>query len=375
MPGILDRYVAGAITRNYLLIILVIITVLSLENSIRLANAVTGTDAPGLLLGKLMATLVPEYLGIAVPIATFLSVALAIRTLSLRSEWQMLEALGLPPGRYMAVPMALALLSALIQLGVRLEMQPAGESALDRISLEIVRGFHGVHFLPGEVIQLGGDTTLLAERAEDAGPGVLENVLLHRASDIFTAAEAVVAIAPNGDFELTLADGHWLRRDPEGREQKILFDRYHVRVPGAAGLPPKGAVERMDRLGSAALLAAMGGETGRERPVSAAMAGRIESAFFCLLLPIFAMALAAPPKRRAGAAGLFLGLLLIVLHIKSAAAVEAASEFPILGAALHALLWIGVAVLLAQGRVRHGAGYVDAWLAARVARLSASFRI
>lgn len=374
MLRILDRYVAREIARNYLLIILTIITILSLENSIRLATAVTGTDAPGLLLGQLMATLVPEYLGIAIPIATFLSVALAIRALSLRGEWQMVEALGVRPSRYMAVPMLLALLSALVQLGVRLEMQPAGESALDRVSLEIARGFHGVHFMPGEAIQLGGDTTLVAERAEDAGPGMLENVLVQRASDVFAAAQAIVAIAPNGDFELTLADGHWLRRNPDGREQKILFDRYHLRLAGIAGLPPKGAVERMDRLGSAALLAAMAGETGKDRPVSAAMAGRIESAFFCMLLPILAMALAAPPKRRAGGAGIFLGILLIVLHIKSAAAVEAASEFPVLGATLHALLWIGIAALLARGALRNGAGYVDTWLAAQMARLSAFLR-
>lgn len=373
MLRILDRYVAREIARNYLLVLLTIIAILSLENSIRLASAVRGTDAPGLLLAQLMATLLPEYLGIGIPVATFLAVAMAIRALSLRSEWQMLEALGVRPRRYMAVPMLLALVSAIVLLGVRLEVQPAGESALDRVSLEIVRGFHGLHIVSGEAIQLG-DTTLVAERVQDAGPGVLEKVLVQRASDVLSAAQAIISIAPNGDFEITLADGHWLRRHPDGREQKILFDRYSVRLPGMAGLPPKGAVERMDRLGSAALLAGIARETGRDRPVAAAFAGRVESAYFCMLLPVFAMALAAPPRRRPGGAGILLGIVLIVLHLKGAAAVEAASEFPVLGAALHALLWTGIALLLARGTLRYGAGYVDVWFGDRAAQLSALLR-
>ncbi|MBB4101148.1 LptF/LptG family permease [Sphingomonas kyeonggiensis] len=373
MLRMLDRYVACEIARTYLLVLLTIIAILSLENAIRLATAVRGTNAPGLLLAQLMATLLPEYLGIAIPVATFLSVAFAIRALSLRGEWQMLEALGMSPWRYMAAPMLLALLSALLLLAVRLDLQPAGESALDRVSLEIVRGFHGLHLASGEAMQLG-DTTLVAERVQDAGPGILGNVLVQRASDVLAAARATISIAPDGDFELTLADGHWLRRHPDGREQKIMFDRYHVRLPGTAGLPPKGAVERMDRLGSAALLAGMAGETGRDRPVSAALAGRIESAFFCMLLPVFAVALAVPPKRRPGGAGILLGILLIVLHLKGAAAVEAASEFPVLGAGLHALFWTGIALALARGSLHHGAGYIDAWFADRAAGLSALLR-
>jgi len=369
----LDRYVAREIARTYLLVLLTIIAILSLENAIRLATAVRGTNAPGLLLAQLMATLLPEYLGIAIPVATFLSVAFAIRTLSLRGEWQMLEALGMSPWRYMAAPMLLALLSALLLLAVRLDLQPAGESALDRVSLEIVRGFHGFHLASGEAMQLG-DTTLVAERVREAGPGVLQNVLVQRAGDVLAAAQATISIAPNGNFELILADGHWLRRHPDGREQKILFDRYSVRLPGVAGLPPKGPVERMDRLGSAGLMQGMAGEAGRDRPISAAFAGRIESAYFCMLLPVLAMALAAPPRRRPGGAGILLGILIIVLHIKGAAAVEAASEFPMLGAGLHALFWTCLALVLARGALRHGAGYVDAWLADRATRLSMFLR-
>lgn len=376
MLSIIDRYLAREIARSYLAIVAVTITILSLENLTRLTSAVERTDNPGLLLGQLMATLIPEYLAIAIPVATFLAVAFAIRTLSLRSEWQMFGGLGLSPARIMALPMLLALGSAAVQLAVRLEVQPAGESALDRISLEIARGLHGMGLVPGELFRLPDGTSVIADRLAFAGPGQLANVVVHRGTDILVGNRASVSISPSGAINLILRRGNWFRADQSGERQVVHFGRFVVQLGGVVKLRERTVADAMDRLGTQALLAGAARERGEaSKPMFAALLTRIEGAGFCLLLPLFALALGTPPKRSSGGSGIFLGIVLIVVHFRSAAAIEAMSTHPLLAVVLHALVWTALAGGLAHAALHNEPGFIDSWIARRAAETVARVRM
>lgn len=361
---ILDTYLLRRVAAWHLGILVVLVAILSIENVRRLATVVEGTDAPFALLGRLMACLLPEYLAIALPVAAFLASALAIRGLALRGEWQMFGALGMRPARIMLAPMLVAALSAGAQLAVRFEIEPRGERALDGVFSEIASGRYGVALKAGEIVPLDADTTLVADLAPLHGDRAMHDVFIRRGNDVFAARTATAGIDPKGDVVVDMLDGQIVHRRSDGSAQVVRFARFVFRSgPGRISAGLHSADDRMDRLHSRELLAAIRRQAGStidpRRAVSTA-AARLASGVFCLLLPWFALAFAPPPRRGIGGVAILLGFGVIVAFLRTSALVEGhALAAPLSSAITHMAGWL----LLARGAVnyaaRHGEGAWD----------------
>lgn len=382
MPAlrIVDRYLFRQMVGGYLLVVVALVTIMSLENVSRLTAAIIDTDSPVLLLVRLMSTLVPEYLGIAIPVATYLATAMAVRRLSLAGEWQIFEATGLSPARMMMMPMTLALLSAGAQLTIRLDVQPVGERTLDRLLSEVRRGLHGMTFKPGEIVAVDALTTVFAERPADAAPGTLANVIIRHRKDVATAERATVTRDVAGGIGFTLWNGTLVEHRSDGHFRTLTFARYSMNLPAAqAAARHRSAADRNDRLRLAELLPLVRAEAGTHgvaEPATAALLARLQSAAFCLMLPWFGFAFGVPPKRQAGGAALLLGVILIVINLRSTAFVERnLSTIPILSALAHQALWAAITVAVFKGSRHFGPGWIDEALARGAQRLVALLRI
>ncbi|WP_338465640.1 LptF/LptG family permease [Novosphingobium sp. ZN18A2] len=358
----IDLYLLRQEVTGFVATIGIVVILLSLENVQRMWDFVSGTDAPGLLMARMMTALVPEYVGVGLPIASFLAPALAIRGLAKRGEWQVLPATGLSPWRIMRAPMLLALAAALLQLGIRLEIEPLGERTLDAIGHDIREGDYGTPITLDKFIQLDDRTAIYL--APGGTRGETGAVFVKRGGDVFTARRATASRDQTGRLDVDLYNGEQLLKEGGGSRSILSFSEYHLSVQLKA-VPRKqlSPTDRLDRLGTAQLAseAAAGLKTDNPtHPAASAMMARISSALFCLMLPWLAFALALPPKRGSGGAGLAIGIGLIVLFLRTADIVETGyGAHPLLAAGIHMLAWLAMTVALVRYGITHDDGAID----------------
>jgi lipopolysaccharide export system permease protein len=363
MPATIDRYVFRIMALRFLAVAGIVVAILTLENMSRLAADVDKTVSPLKLLGWLSLLLVPEQLSAAMPVALFLGVAFGVRQLSLRGEWGMLAASGMSGMRVMVAPMLLGLTAATLQMVNRLEVQPAGERGLDALYLAMKGGVHGVPVSLGEPITLDAQTTLVATPAPGHAPGSLVKVLVQHGEQVFTAPTATVAALSDGVIALDLFNGIALSGLKDATAHSVGFR--HMRLfgrPPMIELVGKDPRHRLERQGLTGLLAIARGAApeGDGDAAMAALAMRIDSALFCLMLPWMALALGLPSQRSATAYGLGWGLLLVVAHLKSAAYVEDSfAHWAIPAAIAHGVAWGLVTGMLVRAQARLGEGWAD----------------
>lgn len=368
--GVFDRYWIAKIAVRFAAIAAIIPVILALENVRRLLSDVEKCRDAVLLLVRLTLSLVPEHLGEAVPVALMLGCALAVRQMILRGEWQIAAAAGMSRWRIMTAPLAFAALVGGAQLVIRLELRPAGERALDAVYREVQSGDHGLPLPVGQPIDLDARTTLFIGAIGDGH--VLEDVVVRRGGDSFSAPRADIGFSLDGDIRLQLLDGVGVVRTGSDPVRAVRFDRMDFSgKPPAPGIVEDDAAHRFDQLSGSGLLerARNGTETERAYALTA-LVMRVDSALFCLLIPWFAIPLGKPPRRKESGFGILASIVLVVLHLKLAASIEAHPSTQIFELeALHLGLWVVAAVALNRLEHTHGDGVVDVLAGRLVATL------
>ena len=115
------------------------------------------------------ANLIPQYLGLGIPIGLMLGVLLAFRRLALSSELDALRAVGLGYGRLLRVPYLFAAVLMLANLFIVGFVQPRAEYAYEGLRFELRSGALGASIRVGEFTNLGRRMTLRVERSEKEG--------------------------------------------------------------------------------------------------------------------------------------------------------------------------------------------------------------
>lgn len=339
----LDRYLARKELAPFLATIVIVVALLSLENVARLMDLVAGTNAPINLVTRLMVALIPEYLVVALPLASFIAPAWAFRSLALRGEWQMFAAFGRSPWRIMLAPIVIAGLASLTQLAIRMEVEPFGERTLDAIARDIRDGKFGLPIKFNEFIALDDKTTMLANPSEIGRSGI-GNVFIRREDKAFFAERATAWRDDQGHLEIGLYNGLILLAQKDGRQHTLIFQYYKMNFSlQDAVLPPLTLQDKLDRMSSTALLDGWHDETGgSEKPMTAALLARASSAVLCLIMPWLAFALAVPPRRKTGGATSLLGFVVIVLFMRTSSLTESDFQIhPVFAATIHLGAWVG----------------------------------
>lgn len=374
----LDRYLAKQEWRPLLATLAVVVLILSLENVSRLWDFVSGTNAPFRLMVRLMLALLPEYLAVALPLASYIAPAWAFRALATRGEWQIFPAMGLSQLRMMRAPLLLAALAALAQLSIRLDVEPFGERALDAISHDIREGVFGLPFKLDEFIRLDDETVLYAEPADGGGQGI-SRIFITRGNKAMAAGRAFARSDESGRIEIVLEDGVEIDRAPDGRLNTLHFSRYRMSfLPEAVRKGSLSLSERLDRMSSYELAQGTMREAAAvdaKRPMTSALLARVSSALFCLVLPWLALILAVPPKRQGGGTGAFIGIGAVVLFMRTSQVVETGfAAHPLPAAAVHMALWAVAAFALYRWASGREAGFIDLAIARFTSRLAKPFR-
>lgn len=320
-----DRYMVRLIAVPLFSSLVIAAMLLVLDRMRRLFDFVATEGGPVSVVWRMLANLLPEYLGLGIPIGLMLGILLAFRKLALSSELDIFRSVGLSYTRLLKVPFLYAIVLALLNLAIVGYVQPHSKYAYERLRFELRSGAIGKSIKVGEFTNLGNQFTIRIEQSEDEG---------RKLSGIFVRMQAkngqsVAATAAHGQFLATddldtiilrLSDGVLVHDAPSFKQPRILSFSSHdlpIDLPKMEAFRTRGDGDV--ELSLFELF--RNGISGKLNKLESAQAWsnfnfRVVEVAMMFLLPLAAVAFAIPPKRSTSALGVFLSIIFIVTYHK-----------------------------------------------------------
>lgn len=350
----IDRYLARLIFVPMLGTFALAAMLLLLDRMLKLFDFVVSEGGPVAIVFRMLANLLPEYMGLAIPMGLTLGVLLAFRKLALSSELDSLRAVGLGYGRLLRVPYLYAIVLLALNFFIVGFVQPRSQYAYQSLRYELSSGALGAQIKVGEFTQLGRRMTIRVERSEKGGTD-LHGVFLYLAQ---RDGRTVTASASRGTFLATDDPDTILLRLSNGR---LVHDAPGYRIPRVLSFTQQDipidlpTIERFRGRGDGTReltiteLVQRGWNAAEPRPLrNAAKANfyfRMVEVLMMLVVPLFSLALAVPPKRSTSGLGIFVAVTFVVTYHKVNQSMES------LGArgTVDPLIAVGVPFLLFAG--------------------------
>ena len=325
IAGQIDRYLARLIIVPLVATLLLAAMLLLLDKMLRLFDFVVSTGGPVSVVWQMLANMIPEYMGLGIPLSLLLGILLAFRKLALSSELDVLRAIGLGYGRLLRVPYIFAITLMGLNFAIVGFVQPYSEYAYQGLQFELRSGALGASIKVGEFTDLGRRMTMRIERSEGEGH-VLHNVFVR--AETRDGRQAAVT-ADHGSFLATddpntiilrLTNGRLVHNAPNYREPRVLsFTSYDMPIdlPAIAAFRRRG--EGTDELTIPELISLAGQPNISEQQRLRTRANfhfRLAEVLMMLLVPLLAVALAVPPKRSTSGLGIFLSIVFVVAYHK-----------------------------------------------------------
>ena len=324
LPAI-DRYIFRLVIVPMLGVFAIAASLLLLDKMLRLLDFVAVEGGPIGVVFKMLATMLPEYASLAIPLGLLLGILLAFRKLATTSELDVFRAVGLSYGRLLRVPYIIAGVLMALNVALVFFIQPISRYTYERLEYELRSGALGASIKVGEFTTLGDRMALRIDESEDNGRQL--NGIFAR---VGTAGGEVLSIsAQNGAFLATsdnpdtiilrLTNGTIVQDNGRNSPRVLTFTRHDLPID----LP---AMERFRARGDDTRefvlpeLLRIG--WSREQPddvrdaSQASFNFRLVEVVMMALMPLLAVALGIPPKRSTSALGVFLSIVMVVAYHK-----------------------------------------------------------
>lgn len=333
-PGTLDTYLLAQAIPPFTIALSVVLVALLLERLLVLLNILASEASPFLTLIRLLADLLPHYMGLALPAALCVSVFAIVRRMSENDEIDALMSSGVSLARicrpFACAGLALGVLSVLlygfIQPHARYQFREGFYFASHAGWAPVLQS--GMFASPSSSLMLTADHV-------DQGGSRLEGVFIrdmseNRERDITARSGHIRTDSSKGDVQIDLTDGTILTLVPGADPGVTTFDHAtrllsHTR---AASFRRRGDDER--ELTSRELATRLhkrkvdGGETETKAVVQnpdissssmrAELNFRLARSLSIPFIPVLATALAVISKRRRGSAGLALSVVTLMTY-------------------------------------------------------------
>jgi lipopolysaccharide export system permease protein len=317
----IDLYIARKVLVPMVSTLVLAAMLLLLEKMLRLFDFVVSAGGPISIVWRMLANLLPEYAGLAVPLGLVMGILLAFRNLATSSELDAMRAVGLGYGRLLRIPFLYTALLIVTNLGILGYVQPHAEYAYQQLEFELRSGALGASIQVGEFTTLGDDLTLRVE-ASDNGGRSLSGVFLRVDNQ---KGLQVTATADRGQFLKTddpdvillrLTNGRLVHEEPSYKVPRVLSFATHdlpVDLPAIEDFRSRGIGE--EELTFAELLDVNADEAVPQDYRDKTRANfhyRLAEVLIMLFLPFLAVALAVPPKRSTSGLGMFVAIVFVV---------------------------------------------------------------
>lgn len=321
----LDRYLARLIAVPLIATLILSAMLLVLDRMLRLFEFVANEGGPVSVVWRMLANLLPEYLGLGIPIGLMLGVLLAFRRLATSSELDVLRGVGISYNRMLLVPYGFAVALAAVNLAIVGFIQPDARYAYERLRYELRTGALGASIKLGEFTSFPNGATVRIEQSHEEGRR-LEGIFVHRPSSnggwTAVSAESGQFLATDNPDEVIfrLQQGTLINNEPGFAAPRVLRFESHdlpIPLPRSEAFRAQGVENLELRLPQLVRIGGDPRETPKRRLASrAAFHFRLVEVATMFLLPLLAVALGVPAKRSGSALGVFLAIVMIVTYHK-----------------------------------------------------------
>lgn len=323
LPGrLVDRYLLREMLRPLILSLVFVLAALLTERILRLVDFIATQGGPLGPVLTMAASLLPHYLGLALPAAFFLSILVVVGRLSQDSEVDVLMSSGLSLRR-IAVPfLCIGVILALFSLALFGYLQPYTRYGYRAALHAVTHGAWSGEVPGGMFVDAGEGITFHAVRADRSGR-LLWGVFIEQrrpggVTVTITARQGRLLNDPEQDDRviLILSDGSQLRTTPDGasllRFDRLTLDR--TLALDAVLFRPRGGDERELTLGELWSSARAGAGPVPPDVLRAELHGRLVRAASVVVLPLLALPMGLASKRGRRGVGMVLAALILVLY-------------------------------------------------------------
>ena len=302
-------------------------SLLLLDKMLRLFEFVSTEGGPIGVVFKMLATLIPEYASLAIPLGLLLGILLAFRKLATSSELDVFRAVGMSYGRLLRVPYMIAGALLLVNIALVFFIQPLSRYTYEQLDYELRSGALGASIKVGEFTTLADRMALRIEESEDDGrrlKGIFARVSTGGGQTLSISAKegSFLATSDNPDTIILRLNEGTIIQDT-GREnvapRVLTFTRHDLPIdlPAMEAFRDRGDAEREYILPE--LLKLGWSETSSKAVRDGSQASfnfRLVEVVMMALMPLLAVALAIPPKRSTSALGVFVSIVMVVAYHK-----------------------------------------------------------
>jgi lipopolysaccharide export system permease protein len=317
---VLDRYMMARTLMPLSIALLIALLALLLERMVRIMDMLVNQGGPILLVLKLLANLVPHYLGVALPLALFLGVMIAATRLSADGELDGMQGAGISLNRLLWPLLGLSFFLTLAMLVITGWLQPHTRYQYRALLYVATSSMVDLAIEKGATFNRFGEHTIVVEDIVDNGL-TLKGVFIHRVTpqggiEIMTARSGTAARVPE-DFSLLLKlrDGRRVDTPADGGRLSVLsFDALDLpmELTGAATFRPRNAERELTLF---ELFEQARAPTLDVKPwrLQAEIHGRLVRTISTFFLPILALALGLAAPRGQRVSGVAFGIALIAI--------------------------------------------------------------
>lgn len=320
----IDRYMARLIALPLFSTLFIAAMLLILDRIRRLFDFVATQGGPVSVVWKMLANLLPEYLGLGIPIGLMLGVLLAFRRIATSSELDVMRGVGMSYARLLRVPYMYAIVLAAANIAIVGYVQPIARYNYEKLRFELRTGALGASVKVGEFTHLGDRMTMRIEGSRDKG---------RKLSGIFVHAQTpkgdwVGVTAEGGQFLATddpnviifrLTNGTLIHNRADFPTPRTLSFSSHdlpIDLPKFESFRSRGGKNLEYTLPQLAKLGHAGGTEEQRDSSRSEFHFRLAEVVSMFLLPLLAVALGVPPKRSSSALGVFLSIVMVVTYHK-----------------------------------------------------------
>ena len=324
LPAI-DRYIFRLVVVPMVGVFVLAASLLVLDKMLRLLDFVAVEGGPVGVVFKMLATLLPEYASLAIPLGLLLGILLAFRKLATTSELDVLRAVGMSYGRMLRVPFAITAILMTLNVALVFFIQPVSRFTYERLEYELRSGALGASIKVGEFNTIADRMALRIEESEDDGRK-LKDIFARVANDkgqvLSISAREGAFLATTDDPDtiiLRLTEGTIVQDTGSQTPRVLTFTRHDLPIdlPAIEEFRARGEDEREYILPELLRIGWADNQTETKRDASQASFNfRLVEVVMMALMPLLAVALGIPPKRSTSALGVFLSIIMVVAYHK-----------------------------------------------------------
>lgn len=231
----LNLYLVQQIVTAMMFIVVSLTCVIWLSQSLRFVDLIVNRGLPIHTFIFLTVMLMPTWLSIVLPIASFAGVLFVYNKMTSDREMVVMSAAGLSPMRLAQPAIIVALGTTLLCYLMTLYLMPMSYRGFKELQWQIRHNFENLILREGEFRTLGDDLTVYVRTREDEGTllGIVVHDQRNKEKPVTLVAERGALVSTPKGPRVVMANGSRQERDVEtGRVNILYFDRYTIDLGG-----------------------------------------------------------------------------------------------------------------------------------------------